>query len=171
MKENHWSNLFLPIASVVLGLYLLLQPFTATEAICALIGWLFLLVGAAGTLNAVLFQRATLVSDPFLPMSVAGIVAGLFFITRPGTLIELVGLVICVLLMFEGMINVQTAIQRYRWGDRIWWLPLIIGIGCIVLGLLALFAPWASTAMIMRIVGVMLVFSGALSLLGNLIKH
>lgn len=165
MGESRWDRLLLPLISLVLGIYLVLRPWSATEAICAFIGWLILLAGAAGTFNAVLFQRATLISTPLLPVSVAGLVIGVFFITRPYTLIEIVGLVICVLLMLEGMTNIQNALQRYRWGDRVWWMPLVVGILCLVLGLMALFAPWASTAMMMRLIGIMLICSGAVSLL------
>lgn len=165
MGESRWDRLLLPLISLVLGIYLVLRPWSATEAICAFIGWLILLAGAAGAFNAVLFQRATLISTPLLPVSVAGLVIGVFFITRPYTLIEIVGLVICVLLMLEGMTNIQNALQRYRWGDRVWWMPLVVGILCLVLGLMALFAPWASTAMMMRLIGIMLICSGAVSLL------
>lgn len=169
MKHLHWELLLLPIASVVLGLYLILRPWSATTAICALIGWIILLAGVGGAVNAVLFQRATLVSDPLLPLSVSGIVVGLFFITRPTTLIEIVGLVICVFLMLQGMLNVQAAVQRYRWGDRLWWLPLAVGAICIVLGLFALFAPGTSTTMMMRLVGIMLLSSGITNLLAVLL--
>lgn len=165
MKDVRWELILMPLISVVLGIYLILKPAAATVALCSLIGWLILLAGILGTANALTFQRATLMKSSMLPVSVAGLVVGIFFITRPGTLIEIVGLVICVFLMVEGMTNIQNAVGRRRWGDRAWWVPMALGIACVVLGLYALFAPGASTAMILRVVGVLLTFSGAVNLI------
>ena len=121
--------------------------------------------GAAGAVNSVTFQRTTFMTSPLLPVSVAGIMVGLFFITRPYTLVEIVGLIICVFLMIQGMTSIQTAVNRKRWGDTLWWVPLIIGIACVLLGAYALFAPGASTALMMRIAGIMLAFSGVVNMI------
>ena len=123
------------------------------------------LAGAAGAVNSVTFQRATFMTSPLLPVSVAGIMVGLFFITRPYTLVEIVGLIICVFLMIQGMTSIQTAVNRKRWGNTLWWVPLIIGIACVLLGVYALFAPGASTALMMRIAGIMLAFSGVVNMI------
>lgn len=165
MKEIRWELILMPLVSIVLGIYLILQPNTATVAICSLIGWLVLLAGAAGAVNALTFQRATFMTSPLLPLSIAGIMVGLFFITRPYTLMEIVGLIICVFLMIQGMTNIQTSVNRKRWGDSLWWLPLAIGIVCVVLGIYALFAPGASTALMMRVAGIMLAFSGIVNMI------
>ena len=143
MKEIRWELILMPLVSIVLGIYLIMQPGAATVALCSLIGWLILLAGAAGAVNSVTFQRATFMTSPLLPVSVAGIMVGLFFITRPYTLVEIVGLIICVFLMIQGMTSIQTAVNRKRWGDTLWWVPLIIGIACVLLGVYALFVPCA----------------------------
>ena len=96
MKEIRWELILMPLVSIVLGIYLIMQPGAATVALCSLIGWLILLAGAAGAVNSVTFQRATFMTSPLLPVSVAGIMVGLFFITRPYTLVEIVGLIICI---------------------------------------------------------------------------
>ena len=146
MKEIRWELIMMPLVSIVLGIYLIMQPGAATVALCSLIGWLILLAGAAGAVNSVIFQRAT-------------------FITRPYTLVEIVGLIICVFVMIQGMTSIQTAVNRKRWGDTLWWVPLIIGIACVLLGVYALFAPGASTALMMRIAGIMLAFSGVVNMI------
>ena len=150
MKEIRWELILMPLVSIVLGIYLIMQPGAATVALCSLIGWLILLAGAAGAVNSVTFQRATFMTSPLLPVSVAGI---------------MVGLIICVFLMIQGMTSIQTAVYRKRWGDTLWWVPLIIGIACVLLGVYALFAPGASTALMMRIAGIMLAFSGVVNMI------
>ena len=150
MKEIRWELILMPLVSIVLGIYLIMQPGAATVALCSLIGWLILLAGAAGAVNSVTFQRATFMTSPLLPVSVAGMI---------------VGLIICVFLMIQGMTSIQTAVNRKRWGDTLWWVPLIIGIACVLLGVYALFAPGASTALMMRIAGIMLAFSGVVNMI------
>ncbi len=165
-----FDQIIMPVVGIVLGGYLVARPWSATGAICSLIGWLILLSGVAGIISAAAFRRATLLSDPFLPLSVAGAVLGLFIVTRPTILVEIVGMIICVFLLVEGVNSVQNAIQRHRWGDSLWWLPLIVGIVCLLLGLAALFAPVASTAMMMRLIGISLIVSGVVNLLALFVR-
>ena len=58
MKEIRWELILMPLVSIVLGIYLIMQPGAATVALCSLIGWLILLAGAAGAVNSVTFHRA-----------------------------------------------------------------------------------------------------------------
>ena len=55
MKEIRWELILMPLVSIVLGIYLIMQPGAATVALCSLIGWLILLAGAAGAVNSVIF--------------------------------------------------------------------------------------------------------------------
>ena len=126
-----WDRIVMPLVGIVLGIYLVARPWSATGAICSLIGWLVLISGIVGLINAATFRRATLLSDPFLPLSVAGTVLGLFIVTRPTILVEIVGMIICVFLLVQGVDSLQNAIQRHRWGTALWWLPLIVGIVCL----------------------------------------
>lgn len=164
MRHIRWDLLALPVGGLVLGLFLIFRPWSATAALCSLIGWLILLAGCVGLVNALAFQRATCLTSPMLPFSVAGIVIGLFFILSPEALVSLVGMLVCVFLMVTGMTNIQAGVQRRRWGSRSWWLPLAIGILCVVLGLYALLAPVAGAAMVMRLVGIMMLCSALVNL-------
>lgn len=166
-----FDQIVMPLVGIVLGIYLVARPWSATGAICSLIGWLVLISGIAGLIHSVAFQRATLLSDPFLPLSVAGTVLGLFIVTRPTILVEIVGMIICVFLLAEGVNSIQNAIQRNRWGDSLWWLPLVVGIVCLALGLAALFAPMESTALMMRLIGISLIVSSAVNLLAVFVRR
>ena len=107
MKHIRWDMLALPLAGIALGLFLIFRPFSATAALCSLVGWLLLLAGGIGIVNALAFQRATWLSSPLLPFSVAGAIIGLFFILSPNMLVSLVGVIVCVFLLVTGMTNVQ----------------------------------------------------------------
>lgn len=168
MKHVRWDMLALPLIGIVLGLFLIFRPWSATAALCSLIGWLILLAGGVGLINALAFQRATCLTSPMLPFSVAGVVIGLFFILSPETLVSLVGAMVCVMLMVTGVTNVQAGLQRRLWGDRAWWVSLAVGLLCVALALYTLLAPGATAALIMRLVGVMLLCSGLVNLVNML---
>lgn len=168
MKHLQWDRLIMPAAGLVLGLFLVVRPWNATAALCSLIGWLILLAGGCGVVNALAFQRATFISSPLLPISVGAVVIGFFFILSPGVLVALVGTIVCVFLLVTGLSNIQAAMARHAWGDSLWWIPLAVGVVCVLLGLYALFAPGASAAMVMRLVGIMILCSSAVNLFAAL---
>ena len=70
--------------------------------------------------------------------------------------------------MVTGMTNIQAGVQSRRWGSRTWWLPLAVGILCVVLGIYALLAPGAGAVMVMRLVGVMMLCSALVNLISVL---
>ena len=39
MKEIRWELILMPLVSIVLGIYLIMQPGAATVALCSLICW------------------------------------------------------------------------------------------------------------------------------------
>ena len=168
MNNIRWDRLILPVAGIVLGLFLILRPWNATAALCSFIDWLILMVGVLGVVNALAFQRATMLASPMLPFTVGAIVIALFFIASPGTLAALVGMIVCVMLMVAGIGNLQTAALRRGWGDRLWWLPLVTGVLCVLLGVYALLFPGASAVFVMRMVGVMMLISSAVNLINVL---
>ena len=98
-----------------------------------------------------------------------GAVIGLFIVTRPSILAEIVSLILCVFLLIEGASGLQRAFQRRNWGDRLWVVPLVVGLLSLLVGLWMLFAPLASTFLMMRVVGVALIVSSAVNLLASLI--
>ena len=56
MKHLQWNRLVMPVAGVVLGLFLVARPWNATAALCSFIGWLVLLAGICGIVNALAFH-------------------------------------------------------------------------------------------------------------------
>lgn len=168
MKEIRWDRLLTPLVGIVLGIYLVARPYSAADALCSLIGWLILLAGIAGIINAVSFQSATTLSSPLLPFSVVGAVIGLFIVTRPSILAGMVSLIICIFLLIEGASGLQNALQRRVWGDPLWLVPLVVGILSLLVGLWMLFAPLASAVLMMRVIGVSLIVSSVVNLIAGL---
>lgn len=168
MKQIRWDRLLTPVVGIVLGIYLVARPYSATDTLCSLIGWLILLAGVAGIINAVSFQHATMLSSPMLPFSVVGVVIGLFIVTRPSILAGIVSLIICIFLLIEGASGLQNAIQRHTWGDPLWLVPLVVGILSLAVGLWMLFAPLESAVLMMQVIGVSLIVSGVVNLVANL---
>ena len=101
MKEIRWELILMPLVSIVLGIYLIMQPGAATVALCSLIGWLILLAGAAGAVNSVTFQRH-LYDFAFAAGQRGGHYGGAVLHYTAYTLVEIVGLIICVFLMIQA---------------------------------------------------------------------
>jgi uncharacterized membrane protein HdeD (DUF308 family) len=92
-----------------------------------------------------------------------GILFGVLAIAWPGlTLLVLVTL-FAVYALLGGLVSIVGAF-RIRRVERKWWLPLLLGIVSIVAGIYALVAPTLTTLVLVLVMGVNAIITGALDI-------
>ena len=165
LKEFKKDSIFTAIAIIVLGIILTFFPEKATNIICYVIGALLL---AGGVIKLVEYFRAKAV-EAFGSFGLVGgtllAVIGLVFIVNPGVLAKIVTTVIAVILIADGVLKIQYAINLSRVDAGRWWVVLTVGIVMTLIGILAIFNPFETVAAFMMVVGIVLIISGVFDLI------
>lgn len=159
------DTIYLSIALILLGLILVIFPEKSTLIICysvgilLLVGGVFKIVGYFRAKGTEIFGSLGLVGGSLL------CVGGLIIVLRPDMLTSFITTMLAVILIADGVIKIQYAIDLSRVGGERWWLVLTAGIIMTLLGILALLNPFGTVAAIMIIIGILLIVDGILDLI------
>ena len=159
------SSLVTGAVTIVLGLVLLIVPGLALHLVGKLIG---ALVFAYGLLNVVSYFRSDGIHPIFrfgLVYGVAFALVGAWLFSRSGAVASVVPLVCGIALLMSGVSQLQSALDLRKMGDGRWWLTMAVAAVTLVLGLILVFNPFGTAALLVRIIGVCLVYQGVTSLL------
>ena len=158
---------------IVLGLVLLFVPGLALHLVGKLLGALVFLYGLA---NVVCYFR----SDGIHPVFRFGLVYGVVFaligallFSRSGAVVSLVPRIFGVVLLVNAFSDLQSAFDLRRMRDGRWWLALAPTLITFALGLILLFNPFGTAALLVRILGGCLIYQGISNLLvsGRVSRH
>ena len=168
MKKMNWRRLFRmeigSIALIVVGLILTLNPDFGSAALAAVLGWVLIGGGAVGLLIGIL-------SWPGLGFGeVIGsgvlLLAGIYLLRNPLMLASLVGILLGLLLLTQGIGAVRDAL-RIKGYDGFWQGGLILGIVMAVVGVVLVFSPMTTSRVVMTVAGIVMIVCGVC----NLVSH
>lgn len=168
MKNINWSKLIrMETGSVVLvifGVILALNPDFGSAAVAAILGWVLIGAGAAGLLIGVLSWPGLGMGE--LAGSLILLAAGIYLQRNPLMLASLLGILLGVLLVGQGVGAMRDALRLKRRGGH--WQPgLILAAVMLVAGLGLIFSPLTTSRLVMTVAGVVMIACGV----GNLVSH
>ena len=146
------------------GLLLFLYPYTAVTVLCYMGGGLLILGGLvklAGYFSRDLYRLAFQFDLAYGLLLVA---LGLVMILRPQGVIAVLHFLIGVVILSDGLIKVQTALDARRFGIRTWWLIAAAAAVTGVFGLLLIVNPFRGAAALTAVMGIGLLAEGILNL-------
>ena len=147
-------------ACIVLGLLLLLYPDTSGTIISVIIA---LVLAAAGVMHIISYIFRRYPDDIGHMDLVTGLIfagAGVFLFLHPGILIGLLPVVLGLLLIVDGIIKLQSAVDLARLHTRKWWIVLILSAASVILGTVSLLNPFETMAVLLMFIGASLVIDG-----------
>jgi len=149
----------------LLGIALIAIPEISARILCRLCGGLLVLFGIVKILSYCVQDLYRLAFQYDLAFGILLLILGylLLFHTVPvlGLICALVGL----LVLLDGLLKIQIAIDAYRFGLGKWWLILAAAIPSGILGFVLLFRPSENVRVLSVLLGVSLVAEGALNLI------
>lgn len=154
----------LSAACIVLGLLLLLYPETSGTIIAVIIA---LVLAAAGVMHIISYFFRRYPDDIGHMDLVTGLVcagAGIFLFLHPNVLIGLLPTVLGLLLIIDGIVKLQSAVDLARLHTPRWWVILILAAASVVLGMTALLNPFETVALLLIFIGGSLVVDGLFDL-------
>ena len=162
----HWKAFLIEgVVLVILGLAAILVPPIAGIAITVMLGWMFLIAGAAG-LAMTFWARSSPGFWWSLASAMLGIGAGLILLARPVQGLLTLTLVVGAYFIAEGVTTIMYALQhRQKLSDRWSWMAFSGAMDLLIAFFIISGLPGSAEGAIGLLVGINLVIGGS-SLIG-----
>ena len=154
----------LPILLIILGLVLLLFP-GMTLTLIVRLGGIALIAGGLNALGA--WPRSRYEAGPSNLDKVGGVLAvlaGLFLVIRPQSLINFFPKAAGILIILGGIYNLLKALASKRAGYDKWTAGMLMALVTVALGVYLVARPFSTMELIVRILGGILIYNGLSSL-------
>ena len=163
-QRTWWSLLARGIAAIVFGMLALFWPDRVLDTLITILGIFVLVVGIVFTLSAVANRSPDRHWIRHLIPGIIGIVVGIVTIAWPEITTVFLVYLVAIWALIHGIGEIHAAL-RLRKDIAGEYVPLIIGIASIVIGVILLLAPLMAGALIMWLVGLFILILGILWLI------
>ena len=145
---------------IVLGLVMVIYPETTMKTFCLALGTIFAVLGI---INLVIYFTRDVMESVYRYDFVSGvmlILAGLMFIVKMDKIIELIPVILGVLVLFDGVIKLQHAIDLKRIDVGGWIYVFVFSLLCLSVGTVCILQPEFIASTIVIIMGISYLFCG-----------
>ena len=154
LREQRRSSIVAAAVTILLGLMLVLVPNRSIRFLCGLLGTALMVTGLIYILGWFAKRR-----DGFpVWFLIPGLLLGL--LSRPASVIVLIQFSFAAVLLFHGVIDLQSALSLMREGWPRWWIDLALAALTLVLGGVVLFNPFGTMEALTILIGLSLVYDG-----------
>jgi uncharacterized membrane protein HdeD (DUF308 family) len=152
------------VCYIVVGLVAIVMPESMLKLLIYIVGGACIVGGAIFVINYLIRDvKINYFRNDFLHGLVA-ILLGIIVILKWETVISMVPLCLGILVMISGCIKLQNAIDLKRMNSKSWTRLLIVAVVNLVLGAVLVGNPFKTTVLLLRVLGVGLIFSGVTDL-------
>jgi uncharacterized membrane protein HdeD (DUF308 family) len=163
-QGSWWSLLIKGIVAIVVGILALSWPGSMMGLAVSLLGVFVLIVGIVATVGALMHRKE---SDKWIVMLVPGllgIIIGVVALGAPAVVAAILIYLIALWALIHGISEIYGAL-KFREEVKGEWVPLIVGITSVILGILLLIKPMTAGAVFTWLIGLFLLILGAFWLL------
>lgn len=163
-QGSWWSLLIKGAVAVVVGILALTWPGSMRDLAISVLGIFVLIVGIVATVGALMHRKE---SDKWIVMLIpglVGIVIGIIALAVPKVIAAIIVYLIAIWALIHGISEIYGAL-KHREEVKGEWVPLIVGITSVVIGILLLAGPLTAGAVFTWLVGLFLLILGAFWLL------
>lgn len=160
LKATKWNTVFSALICVLVGLALILRPEALSRLACQVIAVLILLVGVVHLVYYLMEKRVAAWLQIDLLVGVVLIALGVWMLFATDFFISLIPFVLGAVVLVHGL-------QDIRYGENLhtnqydrWWVAMLIGVLCVVGGVLMILHPFRSAQTILKVMGVFLMADG-----------
>lgn len=154
------------IAFCAAGCILLLHPEVSAAVICQGVGILLAVCGAfkiCGYLSRDLYRLAFQFD---LAGGILAVILGLLMLLRSASVLRFLNLVLGIVVMMDGLLKIQTALDARRFGLERWWMIGAAAVLASILGFLIILDPFGNSGVAGAVIllGLTLLMEGLLNL-------
>lgn len=147
-----WEKLVTAIVAIVLGIVFVADPNGSGDAVCKVAGVAMIVLAAAMLIRY--FTSAQLFPENLI-FSAVLLLLGIFFISKSGVVMTVLGLFFGIFLVIDGASKIRDGIDAAKAKIQGWWIWFILALLTIVLGVLVMFGE-----SVMTLLGVSLIVDG-----------
>lgn len=168
LKELKWKSVMYAALYILMGIVLLLFPETTASILCYAIGGASVVVGAV-TVCIYLFRDAAknTYRNDFVT-GLAAILLGIFLIARMDLIKALIPFVLGIAVVVSGFIKLQDCIDVRRMGYGNGLGLFLLALISIVHGIILIINPFHGAIVLMRLIGIGLLFCGVSDLFATI---
>ena len=160
LKNLKWEALLMSVLYILMGIVVLVLPDTMAKTLGYLIGVVLIVAGAFSMICYLLRDAyQNYYHNDFL-VGLVEIGLGCVVLYKVEWVISLIPFLLGLLVLISGCSKLQDAIDMKRLEYGNWIAMLIMAAVNAVLGMVLLFNPFEAAAVLMRIIGAGLIFSG-----------
>lgn len=160
IKEVKAEMIIINIASVVLGILMVIFPNTINGLICQSIGGVLCVWGVIRIIQYFRARAENVFGSFGLVQGGAMLGFGIFLLANPNFFVSFIDGVLAIVLLVMAIIKIQYAFDFLKLESTKWWIHLIGAVIMAVLGILALTKPFNIADIVMIFIGYSLIFSG-----------
>ena len=160
LQEQRRSSVILALITMVLGAVLVVWPDRSVRLMCTLLGAALLICGLVYILGWLVRRREGGISAFTLIPGVVLSGLGIWLMTSSDSVIALVQYVFGAVVIFHGVLDVQSSVSLMRQGAARWWLDLALSALTLALGALILINPFGTFAALVTLIGLVLIYDG-----------
>lgn len=152
--------IILSIALILLGILLILFPETSVNLLCRGIGIALCVWGVLRLMSYFKSAGTEILGSFGLVQGVTLLAFGVFFVMRPEIIALFFTTAIGIVIIVDGILKLQYAMDFYHLNADMWWLELIGAAIMIILGIVAVINPFGTVSTLMIFAGAILVVEG-----------
>lgn len=143
------------ILYAILGIILLVFDVKALGTIIQVLGWIFI-VYAIYNFYIYFVRRDSLSSGPLL-IAIPFLLIGLVMARNPGFVIGMSSILIGIVILFNGIVHIQTSLVQKDLGYTNWLISLIYSILIAIIGVILIVNPIDTVSTVLKVGGILLI--------------
>ena len=158
LRERWGSSAFSALATIALGLVLVLWPDRSVSLMCTILGGALLMFGIIYFFAC--FSKKG--RAPLILMIPGAVLAGLgvWLMISAESVISLIQYVFGAVIIFHGIVDVQGVLTLAGYRAKKWWVDLLMALLSLALGVVILLNPFGSFSALVSLIGCALVYDG-----------
>lgn len=148
------------VLCIILGIVLAVYPDTSLTLVCRAVGVIVLITGIGFLVSHIRGGIFSWFYKLDLILGILFIILGGYILLSPLGLLSIIPIVFGVLLIYHGISDLGQALELRKYEADRWWISIIIAVVTIALGILVMKNPFQTIDMLMRIIGICLIYDG-----------
>ena len=163
LKKSAWGAILESLATIVLGIFLIVWPDVVVKVVAYVIGAFFVIKGAYQVINYFVVKGQNDFFNNSLLAGVISLLIGLALFLIGEDIVNIFRVVVGVWVIYESLVRINTAIKLHAAGIDAWKYALILALMMLVLGVFITFSGNG----LFNIIGWLMVLAGVIGIVGD----